>query len=99
MGSMLFVITPTVSYAQRQLEQTGLMLSVALAGLAGAHTPVASLATLFGGRQLPRGDLIVAVLLAITANSGTRLVVALVSGRLASGVRVGSALGSGLVGG
>ena len=98
-GAMLFVITLAVSYAQRRFGQTGLMLSVALAGLADAHAPVASLATLFGGGQLPRGDLIVAVLLAITANSGTRFVVALVSGGLASGVRVGSALGSGLVGG
>ena len=97
-GAMLFVITLAVSYAQRRFGQTGLMLSVALAGLADAHAPVASLATLFGGGQLPRGDLIVAVLLAITANSGTRFVVALVSGGLASGVRVGAALGSGLVG-
>ena len=98
LASMLFVITLAVSYAQRRFGQTGLMLSVAMAGLADAHAPVASLAAMFDGGQLPRSDLIVAVLLAITANSGTRLVVALVSGGVASGVRVGAALASGLAG-
>ena len=97
-GSMLFMITLAVSYAQRRFGQTGLMLSVALAGLADAHAAVASLATLFGAGRLPRGDLTVAVLLAITANSGTRLVVALVAGGSAHGVRVGAALASGLGG-
>ena len=98
MASMLFVITLAVSYARHRFGQTGLMLSVAMAGLADAHAPVASLAAMFDGGHLPRSDLIVAVLLAITANSGTRLVVALVSGGVASGVRVGAALASGLAG-
>ena len=98
LASMLFVITLAVSYAQHRFGQTGLMLSVAMAGLADARAPVASLAAMFDGGQLPRSDLIMAVLLAITANSGTRLVVALVSGGLASGVRVGAALASELIG-
>ena len=41
---MLFVITLAVSYAQRRFGQAGLMLSVAVAGLADAHSSVASLA-------------------------------------------------------
>ena len=98
LASMLFVITLAVSYARRWFGQTGLRLSVAVAGLADAHAPVASLAAMFDGGQLPRSNLIAAVLLAITANSGTRLVVALVSGGMASGIRVGAALTSGLAG-
>ena len=98
LASMLFVITLTVSYAQRWFGQTGLMLSVVVASLADAHSPVASLAALFAEGRLPRADLILGVLLAITANSSTRLVVALATGGLASGLRVGAALVSGLAG-
>ena len=95
---MLFVITLTVSYAQRRFGQAGLMLSVAVTGLADAHSSVASLAALFAGGRLPRADLILGVLLAITANSGTRLVVALAAGGWVNGLRVGAALASGLAG-
>ena len=98
MALMLFVITLAVSYAQRRFGQTGLMLSVAVTGLADAHASVASLAALFAAGQLARADLILGVLLAITANTGTRLVVALASGGWASGLRVGIALASGLAG-
>ena len=98
LATMLFVVTLVVSYAQRRFGPIGLMLSVAAAGLADAHSPVASLAALFDHGQLPRADLILGVLLAITANSGTRLVVALGAGGLASGLRVGAALAAGLAG-
>lgn len=98
LASMLFVITLAVSYAQRRFGQAGLMLSVAVAGLADAHSSVASLAALFAGGQLTRADLILGALLAITANSGTRLVVALASGGWANGLPVGAALASGLAG-
>ena len=77
MALMLFVITLAVSCAQRRFGQTGLMLSVAVTGLADAHSPVASLSAMFAAGQLARADLILGVLLAITANTGTRLVVAL----------------------
>ena len=98
LATMLFVVTLAVSYAQRRFGSIGLMLSVAAAGLADAHSPVASLAALFDRGQLPRAELILGVLLAITANSGTRLVVALGAGGLASVLRVGAALAAGLAG-
>ena len=98
MALMLFVITLAVSYAQRRFGQTGLMLSVAVTGLADAHSSVASFAALFAGGRSPRADLILGVLLAITANSGTRLVVALAAGGWVNGLRVGAALASGLAG-
>ena len=98
LASMLFVITLVVSYAQRVFGQTGLLVSVAVAGLADAHSPVASLTALFASGRLPRADLILCVLLAITVNSGTRLVVALAAGGLVNGLRVGTALASGLAG-
>ena len=95
---MLFVITLAVSYAQRRFGQTGLMLSVAVTGLADAHSPVASLTALFAGGRLPRADLVLAVLLAVTANSATRFLVAVAAGGWANGLRVGTALGFGLAG-
>ncbi len=95
---MLFAITLTVSYAQRWFGQTGLMLSVAVTGLADAHSPVVSLTALFAGGRLPRADLVLAVLLAITANSATRFLVAVAAGGWANGLRVGTALGCGLAG-
>ena len=98
LASMLFVITLVVSYAQRSFGQTGLLVSVAVAGLADAHSPVASLTALFSSGRLPRADLILCVLLAITVNSGTRLVVALAAGGLINGLRVGAALASGVAG-
>ena len=98
MALMLFIITLAVSYAQRWFGQAGLMLSVAVTGLADAHASVVSLAALFAAGQLARADLILGVLLAITTNTGTRLVVALASGGWASGLRVGMALVSGLAG-
>ena len=84
---MLFVITLTVSYAQRRFGQAGLMASVAATRLADAHSSVASLAALFAGGRLPRAALILGVLLAITADSGTRLVVALAAGGWANEMR------------
>ena len=98
LASMLFVVTLAVSYSQRWFGQAGLMTSVTVAGLADAHASVASLAALFAAGRLPRADLILGVLLAITANSGTRFVVALVAGGWATGLRVGAALASGLAG-
>ena len=98
LASMLFVITLVVSEAQRRFGQTGMMLSVALTGLADAHSSVASLAALFASGRLPRADLTLGVLLAITANSGTRFMVALATGGWANGLRVGAALASGLTG-
>ena len=98
LASMLFVITLVVSYAQRAFGQTGLLVSVAVAGLADAHSPVASLTALYSSGRLPRADLVLGVLMAITVNSGTRLVVALAAGGLVNGLRVGAALASGLAG-
>ena len=98
LASMLFVITLLVSYSQRWFGHAGLMLSVTVAGLADAHASVASLAALFTAGRVPRADLVLGVLLAITANSGTRLVVALVAGGRAVGMRVGAALAFGLAG-
>ena len=98
LASMLFVITLVVSYAQSAFGQTGLLVSAAVAGLADAHSPVASLTALFASGRLPRADLVLGVLLAITVNSGTRLVVALAAGGLVNGLRVGAALAVGLAG-
>lgn len=98
LASMLFVITLAGSYAQRSFGQTGLLVSVAVAGLADAHSPVALLTSLFSGGRLARSDLVLCVLLAITVNSGTRLGVALAAGGLVNGLRVGATLVAGLAG-
>ena len=98
MASMLFMITLLVRYSQRWFGQAGLMLKRG-SGRPGRRPFVGGIVgALFAAGRLPRADLVLGVLLAITANSGTRLVVALVSGGWTSGLRVGAALASGMTG-
>ncbi len=81
-----------VAGARHAFGEAGLFASVALAGLADAHAPVASLASLFAAGQLDAATLRSGALLAVAANSATRLVTAFVAGGGAFGARVGAGL-------
>ena len=89
-------MTLVVTGARHLFGETGVFASVALAGLADAHAPVASLAALFASGQLEARALVWGVLLAVSANSATRLVTAFVAGGIWYGLRVGAALGIGM---
>ncbi|WP_298010581.1 DUF4010 domain-containing protein [uncultured Aquabacterium sp.] len=76
---------------------TGLMLVTAIAAMADAHAPIASLMAVAGSGGLPDSLLLMGVLVAISVNSATRTIVAVVSGGMRFGVGVGAALALNLV--
>jgi uncharacterized membrane protein (DUF4010 family) len=89
---VLCIVTLLVSAAQQRFGATGVMASVALAGLADAHSPVASLASLFAAGRLDAHGLVSAVWVTVAANSAMRTVVASVSGGRRFGTHIGAAL-------
>jgi uncharacterized membrane protein (DUF4010 family) len=76
---------------------TGLMLVTAIAAMADAHAPIASLMAVAGSGGLPDSLLLMGVLVAISVNSVTRTIVAVVSGGMRFGGGVGAALALNLV--
>lgn len=89
---MLSVVTLLVSWAQSQFGQTGLYASVALAALADAHAPVASLAGLHGAGQINSQQVAQGVMLAIACNSLTRCLTAWLTGGLRYALVISSVL-------
>lgn len=96
---MLAGMTWLVGHIRQWLGSQGLMLGIAIAGLADAHSSLLSLTALFASGQLDAKLLEAGLLLAISANSITRLVVALTTGGWYFGLLVAIALVSGLAGG
>ena len=80
-----------VSYAQ-QRGVGGLLLGTALAAIADAQAPMASLLAMYGAGTLPAGHLLMGLMVALTVNSTTRGTVACVSGGWRFGVVVAGAL-------
>jgi uncharacterized membrane protein (DUF4010 family) len=77
---LLSSVAVLVSWAERQFGSAGLFAAVALAGLADAHAPVASLAGLADAGQIDAETMCQGVLLAIASNSLTRTATAWLSG-------------------
>jgi uncharacterized membrane protein (DUF4010 family) len=69
---LLSAVTGLVGWAQQQWGSAGLYVSVALAGLADAHAPLASLAALLNSAQIGLPELLGGMLLAIAGSSLTR---------------------------
>ncbi|MBP7132333.1 MAG: DUF4010 domain-containing protein [Aquabacterium sp.] len=80
-----------VSYAQ-QRGVGGLLLGTALAAIADAQAPMASLLAMYGAGTVPVGHLLMGLMVALTVNSATRGTVACVSGGWRFGLVVASAL-------
>lgn len=95
-AALLFAVTLMVSWAQSRFGATGVLAGAALAGIADAQSPVASLTALQVGGQLDDRDLLRGVLIAVTSNSCTRLLVAFTAGGVRYGTRVACALLGGL---
>lgn len=85
-----------VSQAQQHFGSAGVLAGAALAALADAHSPIASLLALFAAGTLDEHTLLAGCLLALTTNTLTRLVTAAAAGGPAYALRVGSALLAGL---
>lgn len=95
-AALLAGVTALVTYAQGAFGTAGAFVGVALAALADAHAPTASLAALFAAGRLGEAALVGGVLLALAANSTSRLVVAFASGGARYGAAVAAALWAGL---
>ncbi|MFY7867051.1 MgtC/SapB family protein [Roseateles sp.] len=77
---LLSAVAVLVSWAESRFGHSGLFAAVALAGLADAHSPVASLAGLAHAGQIDAELMCQGVLAAIASNSVTRSITAWVSG-------------------
>ncbi|MEJ6004518.1 DUF4010 domain-containing protein [Paucibacter sp. AS339] len=77
---LLSVVAVLVSWAERKFGSSGMFAAVAVAGLADAHSPVASLAGLAHAGQIDAELMCRGVLAAIASNSITRSITAWVSG-------------------
>ncbi len=95
-AALLSVVTVAVTAAQRHFGATGVLSGAALAGLVDAHSAVASLSALFAANGLAARELVLGVLLAVSANSATRMVAAFVAGGSRYGLSLGAVLLVGL---
>ncbi len=89
---LLSGVAVLVSWAEKQFGSAGLMAAVALAGLADAHAPVASLAGLAQADKINTSLMCQGVLIAITTNSVTRTVTAWLTGGRRFAMIVGGVL-------
>ncbi|MBY0237263.1 MAG: MgtC/SapB family protein, partial [Burkholderiaceae bacterium] len=76
----LSAVALLVSWAERQFGSAGLFSAVALAAIADAHAPVASLAGLSNAGQISHAQLAQGVMRAIACNSITRAITATLAG-------------------
>lgn len=93
---LLAAVALLVSQAQRLFGDAGALAGAAIAALADAHSPIASLLSLFDAQRLDASTLAQGVWIALAANTVTRLVTAVVSGGVVYALRVGPALVAGL---
>jgi len=89
---LLSVVTVVVSTAQRFFGDAGMLAGAALAGLADAHSPIASISALFAAGAISEHSLLLGVLAAVGTNSAMRIGIAFIVGGRAFGLRVGAAL-------
>jgi uncharacterized membrane protein (DUF4010 family) len=74
--------------AHAWLGSAGAIATAAIAGLVDAHASSAAIGSMTSAWQLARGDAVIAVLLALTTNTITKLVLAITSGPRGYWVRV-----------
>lgn len=91
-AAVLVGVTLFVAAVKRELGETGLLAGVALAALADAHAPIASLASLHAAGELSLRTLLAGAWLAIAVNTVSRGVVARVAGGTAYALRVAAVL-------
>ncbi|MES2015883.1 MAG: DUF4010 domain-containing protein [Pseudomonadota bacterium] len=80
--------TVALAYANTYLGQSAALAGSALAGLLDVHAAAASVLSLAAAGSLPVPDAHLALLFALTANTGSRMVTAMASGGRAYGLRV-----------
>lgn len=91
-AALLSVVTLVAAVARQQFGAGGVYATAALAGLADAHSPVASAVALFAAGSLSQRELLWCVLLAVSSNSVMRVFVAFTAGGARYGARVAPGL-------
>jgi uncharacterized membrane protein (DUF4010 family) len=91
-AALLGVVTWIAASARQHLGAGGVYATAVLAGLADAHSPVASAVALFAAEALSTRELTWCVLLALSANSAMRVFVAFTAGGARYGARVAPGL-------
>jgi uncharacterized membrane protein (DUF4010 family) len=91
-ATLLLAVSSLVTWARAQFGSTGLLLGTALTALADAHAPIAAGFALHNTGTLPAEDTLRVALLAISANTVARCLVAAVAGGPVYAWRVGRAL-------
>ncbi|GAA4340305.1 DUF4010 domain-containing protein [Variovorax defluvii] len=95
-AALLAVVALVVSYAQDRFGEAGLLISVAIAALADAHSPIASMASLHAAGTMATERFVHGALVAVSVNTLTRCAVATIAGGPRYALRVGGALLLGL---
>jgi len=84
----LTVILIAAAALRAWFGETGLVAGAALAGLADAHSTAVSVASLVASGKMPVGDASVPILVGLTTNSMTKIILAMTSGSKAFALRV-----------
>jgi uncharacterized membrane protein (DUF4010 family) len=85
---MVTVVMLVSAFLADRYGAAGASIGVVLAGFADAHSSTASAATLAAGGSMSVATAVLAILLAVSANTLTKAVIAFVSGGFAFGLRV-----------
>lgn len=91
-GSLVAVIGFASALAREWLGAAGTIVTAAIAGLADAHSPTAAVAAMAAGAQTDQRSAVLAILLALTANTITKVVLAATTGPRRYAVLVGAGL-------
>lgn len=97
-AALLSAVTLVVAWAQRHFGTAGVFAAAMIAGLGDAHVAILSTAGLLERGQLAKSDFLLCVLLAVSANTLTRIAVGWVAGGRQFALRVGTGLALGTCG-
>lgn len=80
LAALMAVVLLVAAALEASLGLTGLMIGAALGGFADTHSPAASIAALSAAGRISSQDAMLPILLALSANTVTKAVVAMVTG-------------------
>jgi len=89
---LLSAVTAVMGYLTARFGQFALPLGAALSGFFDVHAAATSVLSVGATAEIPRAELVTAVLLAFTTNTTSKLVAAVSAGGFAYGARVGAGL-------
>ena len=89
---LLSVVTALMAYVAARFGQLAIPVGAALAGFFDVHAAATSVLSVAAAAELPRTELVTAVLLAFSTNTASKLVAAFGAGGAAYGTRVAAGL-------